>query len=317
MSALLQLVPLYDPRVWGGQRLKNSPENPIGEAWVVYERNPVASGPLAGHTLAEVAAERGAALVGRHAFARTGTRFPLLIKLLDCADWLSIQVHPNDAQAIQMEGPGEFGKTEAWHVLEAEEGARLIAGVQPGTSAAELATAIRNGTIEPYSLYHTVHAGDTIFMPAGLMHALGPGLLLYEVQQTSDLTYRVFDWDRPASAGRPLHIEQSVAVTNPGLAGKTMPLPPLGAHDQRSLVRCKYFDLSLLVAQSKQLQLDTLDESFHALTVIEGKVEVIWGEEQVILDRFETVVVSADAGAYRLNPITPCRVLSARVPPEG
>jgi len=317
MSALLQLVPLYDPRVWGGQRLKHSPENPIGEAWVVYERNPIASGPFAGRTLAEVAAERGAALVGRHAFKRTGARFPLLIKLLDCADWLSIQVHPNDEQAIQMEGPGEFGKTEAWHVLEAEEGARLIAGVRPGTSAAELAQAIRSGGIEPYALYHTVHAGDTIFMPAGLMHALGPGLLLYEVQQTSDLTYRVFDWNRPASAGRPLHIEQSVAVTNPGLAGKTIPLPPLAAHDQRSMVRCKYFDLSLLLAQQEPLQLDTFDESFHALTVIEGKAEVIWGDEQVTLDCFESVVVSAEAGSYRLNPLTPCRVLSARVPPEG
>jgi len=316
MSALLQLIPLYDPRVWGGQRLKHSPENPIGEAWVVYERNPVASGPFAGRTLAEVAAERGAALVGRHAFARTGTRFPLLIKLLDCADWLSIQVHPNDEQAIQMEGAGEFGKTEAWHVLEAEESAQLIAGVKPGTSAAELAQAIRNGTVESYSLYHTVHAGDTIFMPAGLMHALGPGLLLYEVQQTSDLTYRVFDWDRPASAGRPLHIAQSVAVTNPGLAGKTMPLPPLAAHEQHSLVRCKYFDLSLLVAQHDSLPLDTQGESFHALTVIEGKAEVRCRDEQVILDRFETVVVSADAGAYSLCPFSPCRVLSARVPPE-
>jgi len=317
MPALLQLVPLYDPRVWGGQRLKHSPENPIGEAWMVYERNPIASGPFAGRTLAEVAAERGAALVGSHAFKRTGMRFPLLIKLLDCADWLSIQVHPNDEQAIQMEGPGEFGKTEAWHVLEAEEGARLIAGVRPGTSAAELAQAIREGGIEPYALYHTVHAGDTIFMPAGLMHALGPGLLLYEVQQTSDLTYRVFDWNRPASAGRPLHIEPSVAVTNPGLAGKTMPLPPLAAHDMLSLVRCKYFDLSLLVAQQEPLQFDTLGESFHALTVIEGKVKVIRGDEHVDLDCFESVVVSADAGAYTLRPLTPCRVLSARVPPEG
>jgi len=317
MSALLQLVPLYDPRVWGGQRLKHSPDNPIGEAWVVYEQNPIASGPFAGRTLAEVAAERGAALVGRCAYERTGRRFPLLIKLLDCADWLSIQVHPNDEQAIRMEGPGQFGKTEAWHVLEAEEGARLIAGVRPGTSAEELAQAIRSGSIEPFSLYHTVHAGDTIFMPAGLMHALGPGLLLYEVQQTSDLTYRVFDWNRPASAGRPLHLEQSVAVTDPKLAGKTMPLPPLAAQEQRSLVRCKYFDLSLLVAQQELLQLDTQGESFHALTVVEGRAEVIWRDEQVTLGRFETVVVSADAGAYSLVPLTPCRVLSACVPPEG
>jgi mannose-6-phosphate isomerase len=317
MPSLLQLDPLYDPRVWGGQRLKASPEKPIGEAWVVYECNPIASGPLAGRTLAEVAAERGAALVGRYAFERTGTRFPLLIKLLDCADWLSIQVHPNDEQAIRMEGAGQFGKTEAWHVLEADEGAQLIAGVRPGTSAEELAQAIRSGGIEPYALYHTVHAGDTIFMPAGLMHALGPGLLLYEVQQTSDLTYRVFDWNRPASAGRPLHIEQSVAVTNPELAGKSMPLPPLAAHDQRPLVHCKYFDLSLLVAQQESFLRNTQGESFHALTVIEGKVDVRCGDEQVTLGRFGSVVVCADAGVYSLDPLTTCRVLCACVPPEG
>jgi mannose-6-phosphate isomerase len=317
MPALLQLVPLYDPRVWGGQRLKASPEKPIGEAWVVYECNAIAGGPLAGRTLAEVAAERGPALVGKHAFARTGTRFPLLIKLLDCADWLSIQVHPNDEQAIRLEGPGQFGKTEAWHVLEAEQGARLIAGVKPGTTASQLEQAIRYGSIESYAQYHTVHAGDTIFMPAGLMHALGPGLLLYEVQQTSDLTYRVFDWNRPDSAGRPLHIEQSVAVTNPELSGKAVPLAPLAAHEQRSLVRCSYFDLSLLATQSQPMPLDTGGESFHALTVIEGQVEVRSGEEQVRLKRFETVVVAADAGAYRVNPLLPCRVLAASVPPAG
>lgn len=315
MAALLQLVPLYDPRVWGGQRLKPSPEKPIGEAWVVYECNPIASGRFAGRTLADVAAERGVALVGRHAFERTGSRFPLLIKLLDCADWLSIQVHPNDEQAIRLEGPGQFGKTEAWHVLEAEEGAQLIAGVRPGTSAEELAQAIRDGSIETFSQYHTVHAGDTIFMPAGLMHALGPGLLLYEVQQTSDLTYRVFDWNRPASAGRFLHIEQSVAVTNPELVGKTIPLSPLATHDQRSLVLCKYFDLKLLVAQQETMLLDTRGESFHALTVIEGRAEVQCEDERVILERFETVIVSADAGAYRLHPLAPCRVLNASVPP--
>lgn len=317
MSTLLQLIPLYDPRVWGGQRLKASPENPIGEAWVVYENNPIASGTFAGRTLAEVAAERGPALVGRRAFARTGVRFPLLIKLLDCADWLSIQVHPNDEQAVRLEGPGQFGKTEAWHVLEADEGARLIAGVKPGTSSVELESAIRSGKIEAYALYHTVRAGDTIFMPAGLMHALGPGLLLYEVQQTSDLTYRVFDWDRPASAGRPLHIEQSVAVTNAKLSGKVVPLAPLSAQEQRSLVRCEYFDLTLLAAQDQPLQLDTRGESFHALTVIAGQVEVQCGDEQVVLKRFESVVVCADAGAYRLNPISPCRVLCASVPSSG
>ncbi len=315
MPALLQLLPLYDHRVWGGQRLKPSPGNPIGEAWIVYERDQVASGPFAGRTLAEVAAECGESLVGKHAFARTGVRFPLLIKLLDCADWLSIQVHPNDEQAVRMEGPGQYGKTEAWHILEADDDARLIAGVRPGISREDLEKAIRSGTIEPYALYHTVHPGDTVFMPAGLIHALGPGLLLYEVQQTSDITYRVFDWNRPASAGRSLHIEHSAAVIDPALTGKALPLPPLTAHDLLTLVRCRYFELGLLVSQGEPFQLDPLGESFHTLTVIEGSVTVRCKNEEVTLDRFETVLVSADAGIYSVNPVAPCRVLRARVPP--
>src|SRR3712207_5328371 len=118
----LRLVPQYQKRVWGGQRLKPSPE-PYGEAWLVWEENKVAGGELDGQTLAEVARSHGEALLGRRAMARTGTRFPVLIKLLDCADWLSLQVHPNDEQARRLEGADQFGKTEAWHILEVDPGA--------------------------------------------------------------------------------------------------------------------------------------------------------------------------------------------------
>jgi len=314
MSKLLQLNPKYDHRVWGGQRLRASPDKPIGEAWVVYEANTISNGEWQGRTLAEAAQALGVELLGSRAFERTGTRFPLLIKLLDCADWLSIQVHPNDEQAVQLEGPGHFGKTEAWHILEADPGARLIAGVRPGVMRDELAQAIRSGQIEPYSLYHAVQAGDTILMPAGLIHALGPGLLLYEVQQTSDITYRVYDWDRPASAGRALHLEQSAAVADPGLAGQVLPLPTLSRHDQRSLTQCSYFDLSLVTAQGDPLLLDTGGESFHALTVIEGQALVSCGDERVIVNRFESLVVTADAGCYRLTPLSACHILKASVP---
>lgn len=310
---LLQLLPQYHTRVWGGQRLHPA-QPPIGEAWIIYEHNRIATGPFAGQTLAQVAEARGAALLGPGVVARTGRRFPLLIKLLDCADWLSIQVHPNDEQAAQLEGPGHFGKTEAWHILEAEAGARLIAGVRPGVSAEALAQAIRSGALLDVVAYHPVQAGDTVFMPAGTLHALGPGLLLYEVQQTSDLTYRVFDWDRPASAGRTLHLEQSIAVTNPAAQGQPQHLPPLAANDRRSLVTGRYFRLELLVAETEPLALDTRGESFHALTVIQGAAEVAAGAERLMLGRFESVIVPAESGAYRLEPRADCRVLNASVP---
>jgi mannose-6-phosphate isomerase len=246
---------------------------------------------------------------------RTGTRFPLRIKILDCNDWLSVQVHPNDEQARQMEGPDQFGKTEAWHILEAADGAQLIAGVKEGTTADALAAAIRNGTIIDRVQYHAAHTGDTIFMPAGTLHALGPGFLVYEVQQTSNITYRIFDWNRPASAGRALHIEQSVAVTNPQGMGQVQPAPKLEHDDQRALVQCPYFNLDLLVAQSQPWQLDTRGESFHALTAIAGQGAIECGTERMTLNRFETVLVAAKAGAYQLQPISPedVRVLRASV----
>jgi mannose-6-phosphate isomerase len=269
MHNLLQLIPEYRDYVWGGQRLR--PGTLTAEAWIVYEGDRIANGSLQGQTLAEAAQQLGADLLGRHVVRRIGTRFPLLIKILDCNDWLSVQVHPNDEQARQMEGPDQFGKTEAWHILEAADGAQLIAGVKEGTTAEALAAAIRNGTIVDYVQYHTARAGDSIFMPAGTLHALGPGFLVYEVQQTSNITYRIFDWNRPASAGRALHIEQAVAVTNPQGIGQIQPAPDLKPGDQRAVVQCPYFTLDILPAQAQPLNLDTRSESFHAITVIDGQ----------------------------------------------
>ncbi len=162
----LQLVPEYRDYIWGGDRLRPGMV-PTAEAWVVYAGDKIAAGTFAGKTLGQLAAEQGQALLGARAFAKTGTRFPLLVKLLDCAQWLSLQVHPNDEQAIALEGPGNFGKTEAWYVIEATPDAALIAGMKPGTSAATLETVMRNGTIAEHAQSIPVKAGDTIFMPAG------------------------------------------------------------------------------------------------------------------------------------------------------
>ncbi len=301
MNKLLQLIPDYRDYVWGGRRLR--PGMLTAEAWIVYEGDRIANGSLQGQTLAEAAQQLGADLLGQNVLRRTGTRFPLLIKILDCNDWLSVQVHPNDEQARRMEGPDQFGKTEAWHILDAAEGAQLIAGVKEGTTAEALAAAIRSGAIIDHVQYHAAHTGDTVFMPAGTLHALGPGFLIYEVQQTSNITYRIFDWNRPASAGRTLHIEQSVAVTNPQGIGRVQPAAELKLDDQRALVQCPYFNLDLLATQSQPRQLDTRNESFHALTAIAGQGLIECGAERLTLNRFETVLVSAKAGAYQLHPI--------------
>lgn len=308
----LRLAPDYRERVWGGQRLLPH-DPPIGEAWIVYEQNRVVNGPAAGRRLAELAEQHGAALLGRRVVAQTGARFPLLIKLLDTADWLSIQVHPNDEQAVRLEGPGHFGKTEAWHILDAEPDAQVIYGLKPGVTPEQLAAAIRGGTLLDLVQRHVVRPGDTLFTRAGTLHALGPGLLLYEVQQTSDITYRVFDWNRPQTAGRELHIEQSLAVIDPQAGDAPHHAPSLtdGAH--AVLVQCPYFTLELARAEQQSITFDTQGESFHALTVIDGAARVVgdgWSER---LGRFESLVVPAQAGAYRVMPEGACRLLKASV----
>jgi mannose-6-phosphate isomerase len=300
-TKLLQLVPEYRDYVWGGQRLR--PGTLTAEAWVVYENDRIANGPLAGKTLGEAAQEQGVDLLGENPIKRTGTRFPVLIKLLDCNEWLSVQVHPNDEQAARMEGPDQFGKTEAWYILEAQADAKLVAGVRAGTAADVLAQSMRSGTIADYVAYHTVQTGDTVFMPAGTLHALGPGSLVYEVQETSDLTYRIYDWGRPQRAGRMLHIEQSIAVTDPQATGQVRPPLELQPDDRRQLVQCPYFTLEILAAQTGPLSLDTCGQSFHAITLIEGQGAIECGDERVELQPFETVLVAASARSYQLRPI--------------
>jgi mannose-6-phosphate isomerase len=306
----MRLIPEYRDYVWGGDRLRPGIV-PTAEAWVVYEGNRIASGPFMDRPLADLAKEFGAALLGKRTVMQTGTRFPLLIKILDCAQWLSLQVHPDDQQAVTLEGPGFFGKTEAWHVLEARPDSKLIAGIKPEVTAESLADSIRNGTILDMVQTLDVKAGDTIFMSPGTIHALGPGLLIYEIQQTSDLTYRVYDWGRPQTGTRKLHIDKAISVSRPDATANIIPVSDNLTNNVAILSQCQYFRLELVPAGQKSLEFDTLNESFHTLTVIEGQVEVGVGQECFHLDRFETLLIPAECGKYTVSLTADCRVLKA------
>lgn len=310
LNSFLKLTPSYRDYVWGGERLRPG-HTPTAEAWVVWEGDVIESGPLTGKTLGEAAEGYGEALLGAKTTFRTGARFPLLIKLLDCAQWLSLQVHPDDLLAVELEGPGQFGKTEAWHILDAEPDAKLIAGLKPNTLPEQLAESIRNGTVMDHVQYVNVKQGDTVFMPAGTMHALGPGLLVYEVQQTSDWTYRVYDWGRPATEKRPLHIEKSIRVTRADLKAPIIPPPAADDGTRHALVECEYFTLEILSAKSNAIELDTGGETFHTITVIEGRALLRTGDEQVDLERFQTAVIPAHVGSYQFQPLMNCRALKS------
>jgi len=306
------LAPEYRDYVWGGSRIR--PEVvPTAEAWVVFAGNRVSSGSYAGRTLSDLAETFGADLLGTRAVAQTGKRFPVLVKILDCAQWLSLQVHPNDEQAEKLEGKGFFGKTEAWHVLENEPNAKLIAGMKPNITAEMLADSIKNGTILDTVQSIEVKAGDTLFMSPGTIHALGPGMLIYEIQQTSDITYRVYDWGRPQTETRKLHIDKALAVSNPSATTSVLSAPQVNDGEVKTLTQCQYFQLEAVLVETKTVALDTLGESFHALTLLDGQCQVRAGSESFILNKFETLLIPAICGAYQIDPIKKSRLLKASV----
>jgi mannose-6-phosphate isomerase len=306
--------PQYRDYVWGGNRLR--PGNaPTAEAWIISEEDKIITGPLSGLTLSEAAKEHGADLLGERVVKQTQNRFPILIKLLDCAQWLSLQVHPNNEQAVELEGPGHFGKTEAWHIIDADPGAELLCGFKPGVENADWQQSVRDGSILEYTNRIPVSKGESLFIRPGTMHALGPGLFVYEVQQTSNITYRVFDWNRPKSEGRVLHIDQSIRVLDPSSTGKTVPPPVFVDGQWKTLVACPFFTLAHLSIEKEIVRLDPAHQTFHAITVIEGEAELKGDGWGFSLKKFETVLVPASAGIYQIEPVQHTQILKSSVEP--
>jgi len=310
MLTPFKLTPTYRDYVWGGKRLRPQAEI-TAEAWVVFEEDQVLDGPYAGKTLAEVVQLEGIALLGSSPIALTGKRFPLLIKLLDCARWLSLQVHPNDEQASRLAGPGFYGKTEAWYVVEADPGAQLISGFRPGVTRQEIQAAVGKKAILDIVENRNVKAGDTIFIPPGTMHALGPGLLIYEVQQSSDLTYRVYDWDRPVTGTRKLHIQESMEVLDPDCAGNILSTDPNPANGRQKLISCKYFSLELIGGRAGSVPVDLQGESFSVVTALNGPMAVHADEWSYELAALETVLIPASCGKYLVTFSDQARALLA------
>lgn len=293
-------------KVWGGRQLetvlnKHLPTaEPYGESWELHETATVANGALAGRTLGNILAEYGHELIGSRNPLDEG--FPLLVKLLDASDWLSIQVHPNDDQARELEGDPR-GKTEAWYVLATQDDARLVIGVEPGVTRPEMAEAIRTNTLENMVVYAPVVPGDVLFVPAGTVHAIGAGILLYEIQQSSDITYRLYDWGRMGLDGqpRPLHVEKGVAVSTLD----TLPRIKHTAEDTSltvNIVTSRYFTTLLhQLAGETDMMLDTYGRGFHALTCIEGAAVIYARESQTRFVMGQTALIPASLGAYTLS----------------
>ena len=243
-------------RPWGGNRLAarwtpdeadvETGREPVGEAWLAGPWTRVAAGPDEGRDLAALTAEHGAALLGTVPWGRYGTRFPLLVKLLDAAEPLSLQVHPDDAYALRFEAAsGHLGKTEAWWVLSAEPGAKVTWGFAREVTKGAVERAAASGAWGTLLRELPVAVGDVVVNPAGTVHALGAGVTVYEVQQASDLTYRLYDHGRLGADGRPrqLHLPQALAVARLVPGGAPAPRPIARAAGRVELARTDAFVL--------------------------------------------------------------------------
>ena len=323
----LKLEPVFQERVWGREDISflyaTRPPQPrrVGEVWLTGDGNRVTNGAWAGATLGEMGNRCGPALWGPSldtSRPARGPLFPLLIKFLFTTDKLSVQVHPSDSYAEAREGSP--GKTEMWHVLKAEPGARLAIGFRedlvqaPRWDRSKLRQAVESGAIEAMLNWMEVREGDTFFIPAGTVHAIGPGLVLCEIQQNSDITYRFYDYNRPGMDGRPrpLHIEQALDVLEwRTRGGRTTPLeridalagaPSAGLVTRLCLTACPYFATEKV----------SLGSSYHhqgrgrmeIWIALKGETHFETGRAAVVCRRGEVVVLPAVLNSVSIHPIS-------------
>ncbi|MGD8474480.1 MAG: mannose-6-phosphate isomerase [Anaerolineae bacterium] len=317
----LKFQPLPKEKVWGGSRIAERfdrgfpADRPIGEVWLLWDQLMAINGPLQGQTLAGLVRQYPLKLLGEQAGAVPDPVFPLLIKILDANDTLSVQVHPDDRYAQEREGE-PFGKAEVWLVLDAEPDARLIHGVRRPLTRAAARSAIEAGRLEDELEYIEASPGDVIMNAPGTIHALGGGFLLYELQQSSDITYRLYDWDRQ-DPNRPLHIEKAldVARLEPFASHFIAPVDtPEPGGSRRILCTCEHFAAELLQVRSSMAE-RTAGVSFHALTVLQGTgrlrvaaqgappIELAPGESVLIPACIEEYEIHADASDESLELI--------------
>lgn len=306
--SILILKPTCKDYLWGGQRLKteynvSSDLTPLAEAWVLSAHpdgpSVIANGEYAGQTLAEYIEKEGKSVLGN--FCALFSDFPILIKLIDARNNLSIQVHPSDEYAMRHEG--QYGKTEMWYVLDAEPDAFLYYGFQHPISKDEFQQRIENNTLTDVLNAVPVKRGDLFYIPAGTLHAICKGIVLAEVQQSSNVTYRVYDYGRVGADGAPraLHVQSALDVTQC--------VPPKNDWDfDGHLVKCKYFTTDV----SKGDFSDTCDQnSFTSLLVLDGQGTIRNGNETLPLETGESIFLPAGSGEFFISG--DCSVLRTRI----
>jgi mannose-6-phosphate isomerase len=317
----LRFEPLYRNYLWGGRRLADVLGKPLpagehfAESWEIVDHGDdqscVAAGPLRGLTLHALVRRLGADLLGRH---DPQPQFPLLFKFLDAQQNLSVQVHPNDDQAAGLDPP-DRGKTEAWVVLHAEPASRIYAGLRAGVDRVTLQNRVEQGDAESCLHFFEPAPGDCVFLPAGTVHALGAGLVVAEIQQSSDTTFRLYDWNRVSPSGqpRPLHVASALEVIDfrsgpirPVVAAPT-PLPQV-----ERLVACDKFVVDRWCLSTPRRIGG--DRRCHIVAPLSGRVRVAGDAVPMALAVGETVLIPAAAGRVELQPEDSATLLDIYLP---
>jgi mannose-6-phosphate isomerase len=320
----LRFTPIYQYRLWGGRRLADwlkAPlpgDGPIGEAWLLSDRDEhpsrVAEGPLKGQTIALLIKQSPKPILCK--LARRFRRFPLLLKFLDVQEMLSVQVHPSDSQA-NLIPKGETGKTEAWVVLEAESGSRVYAGLKPGTTAEDL-RALSKRTVNKYLASFTPHRGQGILIEAGAVHSLGDGVVVFEVQENSDVTFRLYDWDHidPTTGHRrALQVEKAMACVDLK-QGPIRPILPVVESLQPAmrerLFDCPHFRLWRLQGAAP-FAVGVVDEP-RVLVCLDGIGNIEHNGADFTMEKGAVVLLPAAVGACRFRPQGPVTLLDIAIP---
>jgi len=318
-----RLAPVFVPRIWGSRSLAplfdSAPaaNGPIGEVWLTGDQCTFTSGQLTGRALGEAWTGLSADWTGRGAEAQP--RIPILVKFIFPAEKLSVQVHPSDEYAREHEAAaGGVGKTEMWYSVAAQPSAELLLGLEPGVTPKTFREALAKADVERCLCRLPVEAGDAFFVPAGSAHTIGPGVLLCEVQQHSDITYRVFDYERrqPDGSLRPLHIDQAMDVLEFGTqrCAKTRGVQiQQGPLQKTYLAACPYFATEIWEF-SGSIDAETSPDRFEVLVVLAGQGRIRWGSESMPYSCGEAWLLPAALGGYQLTAQSSAKLLRTYVP---
>ncbi|WP_017259472.1 type I phosphomannose isomerase catalytic subunit [Pedobacter arcticus] len=319
----LKFKTIFKDKIWGGEKIKTylgkdfAPLPNCGETWeisgVKSDVSIIANGPLTGTSLAQLLADQKGELIGKKNYERFGNEFPLLIKFIDANEDLSIQVHPNDELAEKRHG--SKGKTEMWYVLQADEGATLISGFNQKLDKETYLKKFNAGELSDILNKEEVKAGDVFFLPAGRVHTIGKGLLIAEIQQTSDITYRIYDFDRVDDQGnkRELHVEEALDAIDYTFYDEYKTKYNDTINEPVALVDCKYFTTNILTYTEDTLRDYSANDSFVIHVCVEGSYILKYGIEELPVQMGDCVLIPATTEKVVLSTNKSFKILESYI----